>query len=193
MSGLVALDATPEENLSDGAENLHGLTVAQSLEGLYHSHYRKLTGYFRRCGVNDAVAAELAQDAFVNAYRGLPNFKGQSKLSTWLWTIARNVLLAYVRSSPSIQSAGEPVDPDSLTNGDDVRLSDMCDSIRRGFAAFAREHPERAQVLYLAAVEGWSINELAEFLGRTPHAATEYLSQCRIKLKPYLADCDDQS
>ncbi len=193
MSGLVALDATPVENLSEGAEVLHGLTVAQSLEALYHSHYRKLTGYFRRCGVNDAVAVELAQDAFVNAYRGLPNFKGQSKLSTWLWTIARNVLLAYVRSSPSIQSTGELVDPDSLTNGDDIHLSDMRDSIRRGFATFAREHPERAQVLYLAAVEGWSINELAEFLGRTPHAATEYLSQCRIKLKPYLADCDDQS
>jgi RNA polymerase sigma-70 factor (ECF subfamily) len=148
-------------------------------------------GYFRRCGINDGVAVELAQDAFVNAYRGLQNFKGQSKLSTWLWTIARNVLLAHVRSNPSTQSIGEPVDPDSLTNGDDAHLNDMRDSIRRGFAAFAREHPERAQVLYLAAVEGWSINELAEFLGRTPHAATEYLSQCRIKLKPYLADCDE--
>jgi RNA polymerase sigma-70 factor (ECF subfamily) len=191
MSGPLTLDATAHENLSEVIECAQSSANIQSLEGLYHSHYQKLAGYFRRCGINDAVAAELAQDAFVNAYRGLLNFKGQSKLSTWLWTIARNVLLAHVRSNPSTQSIDEPVDPDSLTNGDDAHLNDMRDSIRRGFAAFAREHPERAQVLYLAAVEGWSINELAEFLGRTPHAATEYLSQCRIKLKPYLDGCDE--
>lgn len=168
-------------------------TPAQALEALYRSHFQKLVGYFRRCGVGDAVAAELAQDAFVNALRGLANFKGESKLSTWLWTIARNVLLAYLRGNPAAKFAEEPVDPDSLTNGEDARLTDMCDSIRRGFSAFAKDHPERAQVLYLAAVEGWSIAELAEFLGRTPHAATEYLSQCRAKLKPYLADCDDRT
>jgi RNA polymerase sigma-70 factor (ECF subfamily) len=191
MSAPFPLDATAHENLSEVVECAQTIGEIQDLEGLYRSHYQKLVGYFRRCGINDGVAVELAQDAYVNAYRGLQNFKGQSKLSTWLWTIARNVLLAHVRSNPLIQSAGEPVDPDSLTNGDDARLNDMRDSIRRGFAAFAREHPERAQVIYLAAVEGWSINELAEFLGRTPHAATEYLSQCRIKLKPYLADCDE--
>lgn len=192
MSASPALDATIDANLSTEVEASNAGTPAQALEALYRSHFRKLVGYFRRCGVGDAVAAELAQDAFVNAVRGLVNFKGDSKLSTWLWTIARNVLLAYLRGNPAARFADEPVDPDSLTNGEDPRLTDMCDSIRRGFSAFAKDHPERAQVLYLAAVEGWSIAELAEFLGRTPHAATEYLSQCRAKLKPYLADCDDR-
>ncbi|MDP1656714.1 MAG: sigma-70 family RNA polymerase sigma factor [Hylemonella sp.] len=193
MSASPALDATIDVNLSAEVEASMADTPAQALEALYRSHFRKLVGYFRRCGVGDAVATELAQDAFVNALRGLANFKGDSKLSTWLWTIARNVLLAHLRSNPLARLADEPVDPDSLTNGEDPRLNDMCDSIRRGFATFAMDHPERAQVLYLAAVEGWSIAELAEFLGRTPHAATEYLSQCRAKLKPYLADCDDRS
>ena len=34
--------------------------------------------------------------------------------------------------------------------------------------------------------------ELAEFLGRTPHAATEYLSQCRARFKPYIESCHDE-
>ena len=166
-------------------------TAELELEALYRSHFGKLVGYFRRCGIEESVATELAQDSYVNALRGLPNFQGQSKLSTWLWTIARNVMLAYVRTSAHVHRAFEELDPDSLTNGDSPHLRDMCDCIRRGFAAFAHQHPERAQVLFLAAVEGWTIAELAEFLNRTPHATTEYLSQCRAKLKPFIADCND--
>ena len=168
----------------------------RELEALYRSHYGKLAGYFRRCGQNEALASELAQDTFILALRGLAAFKGQSKLSTWLWTIARNVLLGHLRGLPQAgqASAGDiddVADPDSLTSAADGRLTDMCDCIRRGFASFTEAHPERAQVLYLAAVEGWTIRELAEFLNRTPHAATEYLSQCRAKLKPFIEDCND--
>ncbi len=199
MPDARSLDAMDTENLSFGAEASGGHALVQvdpkalerELEALYRSHFGKVVGYFRRCGMDDAIAHDLTQDTFVNALRGLPNFKGQSKLSTWLWTIARNVLLAFVRTHPATRNAEEPVDPDTLTNGADEHLNDMCDCIRRGFAAFARAHPERAQVLYLAAVEGWSIKELAEFLGRTPHAATEYLSQCRAKLKPFIVECGD--
>lgn len=167
-------------------------TVAVALEDLYRTHFGKVAGYFRRCGVEDAVAGELAQETFVNAFRGLDGFHGQSKLSTWMWTIARNVMLGHFRSRSSTVSSDDEIDPDSLTNGECAYQTDVGDCVRRGFSAFALQHPERAQALYLAAVEGWSIAELAEFLGRTPHAATEYLSQCRTKLKPYIAHCDER-
>ena len=174
-----------------------GVSLAErqtELEALYKSHFGKLLGYFRRCGCPEAAARDLVQDTFVNAWRGLAQFRGGSKLSTWVWTVARNAHLAQVRTPKptdftALDAEGEPIDPDSLSESRSEALTAQQDCVRRGFAAFHLEHPERAQVIYLAAVEGWTREELADFLGRTPHAATEYLSQCRARFKPYIESC----
>ena len=165
----------------------------RELQGLYVTHYPKVAGYFRRLGQTESVAEELAQEAFVNALRGLASFKGESKLSTWLWTVARNTLLAHVRAHKSASDAVDDVavDPDTLSTEHDPHLTAMKDCVRRGFKAFATDHPERAEAIYLAIVEGWTRDELAAFLGRSVHAATEYLSQCKIRLRPYLEGCQD--
>ena len=46
-------------------------------------------------------------------------------------------------------------------------------------------------MLYLAVVEGWTREELAKHLDRSTHAATEYLSQCKAKFRPYVENCRD--
>lgn len=197
MVDSTSSDALPGPNVrpvdQTNLQPANPITVLrEQLEGLYRSHCGKVVGYFRSCGVDDAVARELAQETFVNALRGLAKFKGQSKLSTWMWTIARNVLLAHVRIAkpPGAEGDPAPIEPDSLSNGADPRLIGTCECVRRGFAAFSADHPERAEAVYLAVVEGWTREELAAFLGRTPHAATEYLSQCKARLRPYIEGCD---
>lgn len=192
-------DAWPGPNLRLGQRDADDKSVdkgdaRRELESLYRTHFVKVAGYFRRCGIQDAVARELAQETFVNALKGLHQFQGQSKLSTWLWTIARNVFLGHLRSRKAElgDSDTSELDIEGLTNGDDPRLTVVCDCVRRGFAAFSAEHPERAEVIYLAVVEGWTREELAAFLGRTPHAATEYLSQCKARLRPYIEGCDER-
>ncbi len=176
----------------------HGTTAASSrhaLEQLYGSHYGKLAGWFRRSGLSESAANDLAQDSFVNALRAIDQFKGDSQLATWLWAIARNVLLAHWRSkpppgaTPATDAEGAPIDPDSLTLAPDAHPTDQDDCVRRGFAAFSAQHPARAQLVYLAVVEGWTREELAAHIGRTTHAATEYLSQCKARLKPFIEHC----
>lgn len=192
MADSTPLDAPPGQNLRPEAAPASRTELRRELEALYGSHFGKVAGYFRRCGLDEALAQELAQETFINAIRGLGSFNGQSKLSTWLWSIARNVLLGHLRQQrpeSALDSEGQPVDPDTLMSHDDTHLRGMCDCVRRGFAAFAAEHPERAQVIYLAVVEGWTRDELATHLGRTVHAATEYLSQCKARLKPFIEHC----
>lgn len=164
------------------------------LEALFGTHAGKLKAYYRRSGVGDAAAEDLMQEAFARALRALGQFKGDSKMSTWLWAIAQNLLLEH-RRKRSIESAdpeGEPIDVDSLTMPEDRHLMDRRDCVRRGFAAFSEDHPERAQVIFLAMVEELSREELAAFLGRSTHAATEYLSQCKAKFKAYIQHCHDE-
>lgn len=194
MVDSTPLDAHPNPKLRAAAALAPVATalpaLQRELEAMYGSHFGKLTGYFRRSGLPEAVAHELAQDSFISALRGLAQFQGHSKLSTWLWSIARNELLMHLRSAPRSEADVDPdTDPDSLTTSEPAHLTETRDCVRRAFEAFTRDHPERAQVVYLAMVEGWTRAELAEFLGRSEHAATEYLSQCKARLRPYLEPC----
>ncbi len=192
MSDVPVLDANNADDLRVTPQVVAPAQRQRELEALYRSHFRKVAGYFKRCGQSPAVSHELAQDVFVLALRGLVEFRGQSKLSTWMWTIARNVLLTHVRT-PKVndRDTDDIAEHTDLSDPDDGRLTDECDCVRRAFAAFSKDHAERAQVLYLAVVEGWTREELADFLGRSTHAATEYLSQCKAKLRPYLRDCNE--
>jgi RNA polymerase sigma-70 factor (ECF subfamily) len=47
-------------------------------------------------------AEEVAQDVFVKAYRGLADFKGNSKFSTWLYTISRTTCISFLRKKSPI-------------------------------------------------------------------------------------------
>ena len=163
----------------------------RELEALYRSHGSRVVGYFQRQGQSEQAALDLTQETFINAWRGLSQFNGRSKLSTWLWAIAKNALLADVRGRKpdQVEANHSAIDPDSLSYGDSRHLNPLCDCVRRGFAAFSVDHPERAEVVYLAVVEGWTREELASHLGRSLHAATEYLSQCKARFRPYIEDC----
>lgn len=190
------LDGAPGKNLRPArATPLQPPGHRAALEALYRSHFGKLVGFFRHCGQSEAVAQDLAQDSFSQALRHLHQFDGRAQLSTWVWAIGRNQLLGHLRKPASrlqlVTEPAEPIDPDSLRSRQSGRLMEQCECVRRGFAAFAKLHPERAEVMYLAAVEGWTREELAQHLGRTVHAATEYLSQCRAKLRPFIEGCDD--
>ena len=192
MPDAPALDADEDAGLRAGPADLSAAVGEIELEALYRSHFGKVAGYFQRCGQSQAAAVELAQDVFISALRGLAEFRGQSKLSTWMWTIARHVLLAHLRSPKPLDVADhDEALIDGLTDSAANPLKEEHLCVRHGFALFSRDHPERAQVLYLAIVEGWTREELAEHLGRSTHAATEYLSQCKAKFRPYVEKCRD--
>ena len=204
MADSTSLDAGEPPDLrpgsgEEGAAGARPLPAAApealraELQALFGTHAHKLKAYYRRSGVHDAAAEDLTQEAFVRALRALAQFRGGSKMSTWLWTIAQNLLLEYrrKRTLEVAEHDGEPVDVDSLTLPHDPHLMDRNDCIRRGFAAFSKDHPERAQVIFMAMVEEFTREELAAFLGRSTQAATEYLSQCKARFKGYIRHCHE--
>lgn len=88
--------------------------VAASIAGhrdafdvIVHRHRRAVYQVCYRFVNNHEDASDLAQDAFIRAWKGLKNFKGQSALSTWLYRIAVNVCLNRVSMKTPIS---EPID-----------------------------------------------------------------------------------
>jgi len=187
--------ATPEESLKWVVQG--GKLAERGMENLFKLYGQRIKSFFRRHRFSDEEAADLLQETFIKVYRSADKFQGQSKVSTWLWTIARNSMLDYLRAKKPTDSYDEMLDGDLLEFScitDAHSMEDVMglrDCVHRGFTAFSSEHPERASVMRLAVFEEWDIEELATFLTRTPAATREYLSQCRKKMRDFFEPCRD--
>lgn len=181
-----------------------GSDSGKALEELFKMYASRMRSFFKRHRISDEDASDLLQETFIKINRAANQFNGDSKPSTWLWTIARNCMLDQLRSkkdhlSLDSDAQGEALDIDALLGAqalsessyDLSRDEDIRDCVSRHFSTFVRDSPDRAATIQLAVVEGWSMEELASYLKRSPAATREYLSQCRKKLRDYLLPCAD--
>jgi len=71
----------------------------QDFDELYAAYEKPLYNYILRMVKEKQVAEDLVQDAFVKIYQNLENFRGDSKLSTWIYKIATNTYPDYFRTA----------------------------------------------------------------------------------------------
>jgi RNA polymerase sigma-70 factor (ECF subfamily) len=136
---------------------------------------------------NHEDASDLAQDAFVRAWRGLGNFKGQSALSTWLYRIAVNVCLNKVSAKTPIS---EPIE--STEHLEDARIegaqhamirNERAVIVRRAIASLPKK--QRA-TLILRAYHDMSHQQIAAVLGSSVGAAKANFFHALSNLKKIL-------
>ena len=160
---------------------------------IYAEYYPKIAGYLRRL-VGDADAEDVAQEAFVKISRSLDSFRGESRLSTWIYRIATNTATDHLRR-PSARQAlrqgqgseeGEILSdydsiPDKAPLHDTLLLRrDMNDCIR----GLVDELPEKYRtVLVLKEIEGLTNAETGAVLGLSLHTVKIRLHRARMQLK----------
>ncbi len=117
----------------------------------------------RRMTRNAEDARDLAQDAFVQAYRSLATFRSQSSFSTWLYRIAVNLCLNHLEASRR-EGAGEAeADPPDVR--EDALAALLTTERDRALAAAIEELPPRQRLtLTLRAYQGLSHREIADVL-----------------------------
>jgi RNA polymerase sigma-70 factor (ECF subfamily) len=110
---------------------------------------------------------DLVQEVFVIAFRGMERFRGDSKLSTWLYRICVNVALGRLRTKarkpPPIPMA-EPIEPsadDADAPETPERLMLRREEIARVYRALDRLSPKKRVVIVLHEIEGLDIREIA--------------------------------
>ncbi len=161
-----------------------------AIEQIYRRYSSSIRAYFYS-RFRSAPSEDLMQETFVQIVRKLQQYEGRGPFDAWIWTVARNIALEYLRK-PAIVSENQNVSIDDdgcpalAYHSDDISTRDC---VRQGILEFWSSEPQRAEVLSRSVIEGWSIRELADFLGRTPAATREYISQCRKKIKPFIAHC----
>jgi RNA polymerase sigma factor (sigma-70 family) len=132
-------------------------------------------------------AEEVAQDVFIKAYRSLASFKGDSKFSTWLYTITTTTCLTFLRK--------KKMDVHSLDNEKVFELADVADS---GMGANQIEQKSRvqmvteairmlsaddAEILTLFYKGEQTLDEIAKVMGKEINAVKVQLHRARARLK----------
>jgi DNA-directed RNA polymerase specialized sigma24 family protein len=109
-------------------------------------------------------------------YAGEPLKSGASERTTWVDSVDEHqwATIELTVAAPDCQPAGQSV----------------AECVASGFEIFASVEPDRAHALGMQ-MDGHSISEIADFIGRTVAATKEYLCQCRKKIKPFIEKCRD--
>ena len=162
-----------------GNREAFDVIVARHRRAVYQVCYRFVN--------NHEDASDLAQDAFVRAWRGIKNFKGESALSTWLHRIAINVCLNRVSAKTL---ATEPID--STEHVADVRIEGAQHAMIREERAVAvrkaiAELPKKQRAtLILRAYHEMSHQQIADVLGSSVGAVKANFFHALANLKKNL-------
>ena len=154
---------------------------------LVERHATSLTRFVASLGVQSAPE-ELVQDTFVRAFGSLDAFRGESSLRSWLFTIARRLVLDQRRAGrrDRLHVAIEDAQ-DQLVSANDVLDGVVADeSERRVRQAVARLSPLQREVFTLRVVEGLSYKEIAVIADTTEGAARVHYHNAMRAVKEFL-------
>jgi RNA polymerase sigma-70 factor, ECF subfamily len=130
---------------------------------------------------NQADAEDLLQEVFLAAHRKLDTFRGDSALGTWLYRLATNLCLDYLRSKASRSSQVT----DSLDDEPTVSKMDL----ERALAML----PEGSRAAFvLHDIEGLEHQEVADVLGIAEGTSKSQVHKARMRLRTLLGEIRDR-
>jgi RNA polymerase sigma-70 factor (ECF subfamily) len=131
---------------------------------------------------------EVVQDTFVRAFASIDGFRGESSLRTWLFTIARRLLLDRRRSDRRRGEQVEVKEGDVSTDYDALDAVVAEETEHRLRAAMQRLSPTQREVFSLRVGEGMSYKEIADAVGTTEGAARVHYHNAMRAIKEFLDD-----
>lgn len=164
----------------------------QAFEAIYNAHKRRVYYLCLRMIGNTAEAEELTQEAFMQVFRKIQTFRGDSSFSTWLHRVSVNVVLMKLRKkTPNeipIDSEDENQEfaaPPKEFGAPDLTLTGLVDRVTLD-RAVAELPPGCRQVFLLHDVMGCEHNEIAAMLDYSVGNSKSQLHKARMRLRKLL-------
>ena len=168
-----------------------------AFETLVREYEKNVYNIALRMVNNSEDASDMTQEAFIKAYNSLPNFRGDSKFSVWLYRIVSNVCLDFLRSKsrkPTLSLSMEDDDGEEtqLDIADESQSPELLlersltrDAVRRGLDALP---PDYRQILLLREIQGLSYDEISLALDLEVGTVKSRIFRARKKLCAFLID-----
>jgi RNA polymerase sigma-70 factor (ECF subfamily) len=154
---------------------------------LVERHAAALARFASSVGARSDVD-EVVQDTFVRAFASIDSFRGESSLRTWLFTIARRLLLDRRRSERRRGEQVEVQDSDVTTDYDALDTVVADETQQRLRSAMEKLSPTQREVFSLRVGEGLSYKEIADSVGTTEGAARVHYHNAMRAIKELLDD-----
>jgi len=143
---------------------------------LYHRFRRQVAGNLYRVLGDRSDLDDLVQEVFVIAFRGLDRFRGDARLSTWLYRICVNVALGRIRTRKRRPTAIGVVDLDAANADPSLierpetpeRSLERRRDQERVYTVLEQLAPKKRIVLYLHEIEGLDLKEIAYLVDSNP-------------------------
>lgn len=190
-------DATARDELALVAKCQAGDTAAFN-ELVIHYRHRVFAMIYNMVR-NEQDAWDLAQDAFLKAWKSIGRFRGQSSFFTWLYRIVMNVTIDSMRRR-QIEGGAEFDDAIGLRNIEPAAVTAPREELEPGVrasdkeiraridAAIARLTPDHRAVIILREIEGLEYQEIAEAMDCSIGTVMSRLFYARKKLQTMLKD-----
>ncbi|MGZ3778341.1 MAG: RNA polymerase sigma factor [Mucilaginibacter sp.] len=135
-------------------------------------------------------AEEVAQDCFIKAYRSLSSFQGQSKFSTWLYSIVYTTAMTFLRKkrvdTDSIDDENTYIQLENQSSGLDNNTAEKRSRSYYLNEAIGRLLPDDAAIITLFYMGEQSLEEIGQTLGIEPNTVKVKLFRARQRLKEKL-------
>ena len=164
---------------------------AEAFEVLYNLHKRRVYSLCLRMTANTAEAEDLSQEAFLQLFRKIGTFRGESAFSTWLHRMAVNVVLMRLRKKGlSVVPLEETMETDEESpkkepGAQDPSLAGAVDRLELQRAVEALP-PGYRTIFVLHDIEGFEHNEIADMVGCSISNSKSQLHKARMKLRDSL-------
>lgn len=187
ISWMIESENDLTELLKEGDESAFRTLVEQNQDRVYNT----CLGLVR----NEEEADDLAQEVFIEVFRSIHTFRGEAKLTTWIYRIAVTKTLEHLRSRKRKKRFAILK---SLIYSNDETEMEIPDYVHPGIQL---ENKERASVLMKAVdrlpenqktaftlnkIEGLSYDEIAEIMGKSVSSVESLLHRARLKLQEFL-------
>ncbi len=171
-------------------------TIRRAIEGdeaamrtLWARHAPRIDMVVRRLvGPDHDTAQDIAQEVWIQIFRALPTYRGDSQFATWAHRIAVNRTLNALRRTRRLARIEVEMEDDAVAVTPDTDRSFVMASIEQ---AAARLSPGARTVFLLHDVEGYTHEEIATELGITAGGSKSQLFKARAKLRSLLAHLVD--
>ena len=171
------------------------LTIRRAIEGderalrsLWSQHSPHIDAIVRRLVGDPDLAEDIAQEVWIQIFRALPSYRGESQFGTWAHRIAVNRTLNALRRVRRLSKLESEIDDDIAIVDQAAERSMLAATIEEAARQLA---PGARTVFILHDVEGYTHEEIATELGITAGGSKSQLFKARAKLRRLLAHLVD--
>ena len=146
----------------------------------------------RMCG--ESAADDVTQEAFLAAWRALPDFRGDCRFSTWLYRLTTNAGIDWLRREKRYRSTDDVTElelpDDAPSPQEQAEQSETQSAVRRALSRLSEEH---RQVLLLRYMQELDYSEIAAALAVSEGTVKSRISRAKTRLKEILSGAGNLS